>query len=296
MTGGLRTLDPDKVKQICFSPCANSSVQVKICHSRGKAYAVKAVATHDHGTVDNEDATWHMIDAAFHKRLPGGRSAQVDGAACVRLSGVEAKVVGMLPSIETAFKIVSDEFNVPEDQRYALQLPLHNVLVVSGLPVPLHVSVRALTRTVTDSSTMAALLDACESPGLDGRGLVPALFPASYQKHAYWITRAELQPSRAADQVPAVVDISSNGSSAPGSMNFEAAHVFAGARNGRIFKQGPLGLGYYLDTPQVPAPWLRPQATTARWSWSRDLFSGIVVAVLALAIAAFFRQARYAQS
>jgi hypothetical protein len=69
---------------------------------------------------------------------------------------------------------------------------LADVLVVDGLPVPLHVSVVGLCAVASDRRELEPLLDACGRPGLDERPLEKEHFPAAFQQREYWLRDDDL--------------------------------------------------------------------------------------------------------
>ena len=242
---------------ILFSASRSSALQIKMCSARGSAFSVKVVATHDNGAANSPTSPHrHLIDAAFLKRLPDGRSlresmALPTSAATLTSThtltstqcAMDSPIIGTLSKpLSIAVKTVPKDVMVSDAERYPLILQLSDVVVVENLPVPMHVSIHALAAANLAPRTappFQCIWEVCESPGLDGQAMEPGVLPAAYQKHKFW------QSDDAAE---------SSAIAAAQSAGFTAAASFEGARPGSVFKNGPIGLGYYLDAPPTPDP------------------------------------------
>ena len=156
---------------------------------------------------------------------------------------MDSPIIGTLSKpLSIAVKTVPKDVMVSDAERYPLILQLSDVVVVENLPVPMHVSIHALAAANLAPRTappFQCIWEVCESPGLDGQAMEPGVLPAAYQKHKFW------QSDDAAE---------SSAIAAAQSAGFTAAASFEGARPGSVFKNGPIGLGYYLDAPPTPDP------------------------------------------
>ena len=169
---------------IPFVPSLDSALALKVLSSRGSAFSIKTSATHDRGRRGQR----HFIDASFLARLPDGRSMRERlGPTCLKVStlGEELPVLGILSDpLPLSIKSVSDDVECPDAQRYQLRVELRGVYVVQGLPVPLHVSVKALSKTLDTRDGVESLWSAC---GLDTKCLAKEHFSSVYQRHAFWL-------------------------------------------------------------------------------------------------------------
>ena len=137
-----------------------------------------AVATHDHGAACHEMR--HFIDLSFLMSLPTGQdlldSLVPPNPYCTRLTGTDKPdgevVLGMLPT-----KLVV------EHKDSDLVFSLCNVLVVDDLPVPLHISFKALESSGMPQQTKRAFsqmlgriqFDRTRIPGKDGTNFIGML-------------------------------------------------------------------------------------------------------------------------
>lgn len=145
-------------------------------------------ASTDVGTAGHDQR--HFIDRAFlENHIPGGgdliTSLVTPTPPCTRLTGTKKPggetVVGMLPDrlkVSCHFPLGCAKYDVNNQANVLfltkepvwLDFQLQNVLVVDSLPVPLHISLKAL--------------------GVDGRSNYvtweKGLFPVEYHTHYYW--------------------------------------------------------------------------------------------------------------
>ena len=112
--------------------------------------------------------------------------------------------------------------------------------------------------TLPSNTTAAVVPPAANEKRLDGAQLFAQLLTlddgamkSDYHGPGGWDTDALLADLNTLGGSSS--DLNSRASSAAVA-SFQRADEFSGARHGHVFKNGPLGLGYYSDTPPVPAP------------------------------------------
>lgn len=157
-----------------FYPSLMNTLNVKVF---GKADA-RVYATHDHGTANHE--LRHMIDASFLRSLEGGTDLEITNPQppCTRVELTKTpggdRVQGMLKEpLPVSFK---------SGQADQVVMYLDHVLVIDSLPVPLHISVKALQEKEGNKIfewLNSALRDYSTK-------LKKSLFPTRYHSHAYW--------------------------------------------------------------------------------------------------------------
>ena len=211
-----------------FAPQMGSALMVKICSAHGNAaFSIKVAAAHDY-SVMTENAPCHLIDAAFLKRLPDGRSLRENmvplpsGAATLGGTGNSAgqPILGKLSSpLRITVKTVPQEIlDASEADRYPLSVALEGALVVDGLPVPLCVSVQALVAAglaPRDAPPFQSLLDVCGCPGLDGIACERRLFLASFHKHVFWEIARTSDAAAAPEAKPAEANAAADDGGGP---------------------------------------------------------------------------------
>ena len=110
--------------EYAFNPALGSALLLKIVSPRGKAFSVKAAATHDHGMPLGDAAGAHLVDAAFLARLPDGRRLRESISACDRevggvSCGAEFSVVGKLTQeLHVCIKVVPKDVHCTDAERY----------------------------------------------------------------------------------------------------------------------------------------------------------------------------------
>jgi len=183
-----------------FSPSLESLLAVKTLGCR-------CIATHDFETDHHERR--HFIDRSFVASLPEGGSLLsslvppvprcvgltiVSPDSCVSSADGDSarpeNVVGMLRDPLRVCLRVSDQGEA--DRK--LNLNLCNTLVVDVLPVPLHISVKALFDAARAAPTSALLEAACRNPPPHLRDCCASLFPEEYRQHSYW-RQQQIQPT-----------------------------------------------------------------------------------------------------
>ncbi|KAG1678290.1 hypothetical protein FOA52_013911 [Chlamydomonas sp. UWO 241] len=204
-TGGNRrpaTTVPEPPSHAFYYPNLCNILDVKVL-------GVPTVASHDVGAASHEQR--HFIDSAFLASLPGGEALLgalvTPQPPCASMHGTntpgEERVLGMLPGqLSLTFKYREDPppaCSSHEAQRVGRKcdLLLAHVLVVDALPVPLHLSVKAIDQAAStgeiDSDAIAPLWAAAGTAGRGGRKLDASHMPERYRIHPYWSEGKVLQ-------------------------------------------------------------------------------------------------------
>lgn len=165
------------VHDASFYPSLMQTLKVKVL---GKKSGM-VQATHDHGTANHEIR--HMIDAAFLQVLEGADlEITSPQPPCTKVELTKTPggdhVQGMLKeALPVYFKCG------PTDDAYRVVMYLDHVLVVDSLPVPIHISLKALENKEGDSiyEWLGPALHADRYSSLN-----KSMFPPSYHSHAYW--------------------------------------------------------------------------------------------------------------
>ena len=165
-------------------------------------YGRRTAATQDLGAACAEMR--HFVDHDFLSSLPNGnylvQSIVPSHPPCSEMMGTKnplgpETVLGMLPEPLVVHCKALDEngaFNSSSD--YSVRLELTSALVVHKLPVPLHISVKALTEDFMPQATRnAAWQLPCCLTSRDSKPMRAEEFDVSYQQHPYWGRTDRLQ-------------------------------------------------------------------------------------------------------
>ena len=155
----------------------------------------RITATHDLACASPEMR--HFVDLDFLLSLPNGnalvQSVVASHPPCSELTGTKnphgpEAVLGMLPEpllVHCKALDANGAFNSSSD--YAVHLELTSALVVYKLPVPLHISVKALTQDFMPQATRnAAWRLPCCLMNMASKRMRAEEFDVSYQQHPYW--------------------------------------------------------------------------------------------------------------
>lgn len=169
-----------------------------------KVLGEQVEATHDHGAVCHEIR--HFVDRAWLESLEGG-AALVSSIVpatppCTELGGTKRpappgyeRVLGMLPRpLTVGMKVEKSPPDIPEDdwrgryvpQTFKVDLALANVLVIDALPVPLHVSMKALTEAAEAGSKASTALYLYINRHNDWKRDYVTVFPERFHSHPYF--------------------------------------------------------------------------------------------------------------
>ena len=155
----------------------------------------RIAATHDLGCASPEMR--HFVDHDFLISLPNGnalvQSVVPSHPPCSEMTGTKnphgpEAVLGMLPEpLEVHCKALDKNGAFHSSSDYSVRLELTNALVIYKLPVPLHISVKALTESSMPQATQDAAwqLPCCMSSRASKR-MRAEEFDVSYQQHPYW--------------------------------------------------------------------------------------------------------------
>mmetsp|Transcript_15570 Transcript_15570/g.26234 ORF Transcript_15570/g.26234 Transcript_15570/m.26234 type:complete len:252 (-) Transcript_15570:311-1066(-) len=161
-----------------FYPNLMSCMEIKIL-------GTKTLASNDFMTATHEMR--HFIDRAFLLSLNGGEELMAGCVTptppCHELGGTKSshpeRIRGMLTIPLEARVRVIDMYGASSK----INVTLDHCLVVDSLPVPLHISVKALMNVAADKQTQDALCSAAQGRHKFKRESFP--HPA-YQTHPYW--------------------------------------------------------------------------------------------------------------
>jgi len=161
-----------------FYPNLMTTIEVQIL-------GTKTLASHDFMAATHEMR--HLIDRAFLLSLNGGEELMVGCVTptppCHELGGTKSshpeRIRGMLTVPLQASVRVIDMYEVSS----RINVFLDHCLVVDSLPVPLHISVKALMNVAADKQTLDALCLAAQGRHKFKRESFPQ---PTYQTHPYW--------------------------------------------------------------------------------------------------------------
>lgn len=168
-----------------FYPSRMSVLELKVAN-------VPTVASQDLGTACHEMR--HFIDRSFLLSLPSGESLLASlvppHPPCTVMTGTRTeggeRVLGMLPdNLPVSVKARSSKAS-PQQNKVTVFLQLAHVLVVDALPVPLHVSIKALDNAFRAGQVSWDSLDVLHSAANGGPEFKASTMPERYQGHRYW--------------------------------------------------------------------------------------------------------------
>ena len=166
-------------KSAFFYPSRTSVIEAEVSGRR-------IAASHDFGTAAPEMR--HFVDHDFLMSLPHGnallQSVVPAHPPCSEMAGTKndrpEAVLGMLPEPLVVYcKANSSE--------YAVRLELTNALVINKLPVPLHISVKALTEDSMPQATKDAARASTRFASNASKRLEAEEFDVTYRQHPFWV-------------------------------------------------------------------------------------------------------------